>query len=53
MPDLKKILTTAIIVVGVLAVVNRVAQLRHFVKGETTMVNGRVVRDPRDEYISR
>lgn len=53
MPDLKKILTTAIIVVGVLAVVNRVAQLRHFVKGETTMVNGRVVKDPRDEYISR
>lgn len=53
MPNLKQILNTALVVIGVLAVVNRVAQLRHFVKGETTMVNGRVVRDPRDEYVSR
>lgn len=52
MLNLKAILTVMAIALGTLAVVNRVPQLRHLVKGETTFVGGRVVKDPREEYVS-
>lgn len=52
MGDLQKILTTAVIVIGVLYVVNHVPQLRHAVKGETVFVNGKVYENPEREYMS-
>jgi len=53
MLNLKAILTVMVIALGTLAVVNRVPQIRHLVKGETRFENGRVVRDPREEYVSK
>lgn len=47
-----KILTTVIIVMGVLYLVNSVPQLRHIIKKETTFVNGRIVQDPLAQYVS-
>lgn len=52
MLNLKAILTVSLIAIGVLAIVNRVPQLRHLVKGETMTIQGRVVKDPRSEYES-
>jgi len=52
MGDLKKILTTVIIVMGTIYLVNNVPTLRHIIRKETTWVNGRIVQDPLREYIS-
>lgn len=51
--NLQKILTTMIIAMGVLYAVNHVPQLRHIIKGETMFVNGVVVRNPEEEYMSK
>ncbi len=46
------------IIVGTTALIYRVGfkkipYFRHLITGETTTINGEVVRDPRDEYISK
>ena len=52
MIGMSKIITTILIAIGVLAIVNRVPQIRHLVKGETMTIAGKVVKDPRSEYES-
>lgn len=51
MGDIKQILTTVLIAMGIIAVINRIPQLRHAIKGETTFVDGRRVADPKREWV--
>lgn len=52
MGDFRKILTTMVIAIGVLYVVNNVPQLRHVIKGETIFVDGKKYNNPENEYMS-
>jgi len=51
--NLQKILTTMIIAMGVLYVVNHVPQLSHVIKGATMFIDGKRVEDPMNEYVSK
>lgn len=53
MGDIKKILTTVLVAMGIIAVINRIPQLRHAIKGETTFVNGRRVENPKREWVGQ
>jgi len=48
----RKIFTTILITAGVIYLINAIPQLRHIIKKETTIINGRVIKDPRAEYVS-
>ncbi|GAJ15965.1 unnamed protein product [marine sediment metagenome] len=53
MEEIKDWLLLIGIIVGTTTLVYRTPRLRHLIAGQTTMINGRVVRDPRDEYVSK
>ncbi len=58
MEEIRDWLLLVAIIGGTTALLYRVAfkkvpYLRHLITGQTTTINGEVVRDPRDEYVSR
>lgn len=53
MRNLQKAMMTMLVAMGVIAIVNRIPQLRHLIKGETLFVNGKRVQDPQREYMGQ